>query len=177
MKNTMVISVYPAYIKTNLPEDGYIVLYEKNEVSCSIADLITGRETEQDGWESACADDVLKLYGEADFVFIPWKSAIWKELCKRGIPFVFAVPEGSMGTEMTEFERQQMFAEMGGRSFGVTLENYKDAITTAYDGLSDDLEKRASYKVLLNNVQILQDMMEKLYARKEEYPYLYTISA
>ena len=49
MKNTMVISVYPVYLKTNLPEDGYIVLYEKNEVSCSIADLITGRATEEDG--------------------------------------------------------------------------------------------------------------------------------
>lgn len=174
MKNTMVISVHPAYFKSGLPEDGYALQYKNSEVCCSTADLITGRATEQDGWEKSCADDVLKQYRETDFVFIPWKSEIWKELYKRGIPFVLVMPEGSTDKDLTEFEHQQKFAEIGGRSFGATLENYKDAISSTNDGLSGDLDKRASYKVLLNNVQILQDIMGKLYARKEEYPFLYT---
>lgn len=174
MKNTVAISVHPEYLGMGLPENGYCVRYEKEEVSCSMVDLITNWSTVKEGWETACADEIEKCYGEADFIFLPWKPEIWNELYKRGIPFIFVMSENSDDAELLEFEKKQKFNEVGGKSFGATLDMFRQAMDAGYDALSDVLEKHPTYKILLNNVQVLTDVLGKLYERKEEYSFLYT---
>ena len=169
MKTPVVVSVHKEYVRLGLPADGTVVRYNKEEVSCAIADL-TALSLAQDGAEDA----IRQRYGEADFIFLAWDAELWNALYKNGIPFVFIMPENCVDDKLLEFEKKQRFNEVGGKNFGATMDMFKRAMDMGYDAFSDDLAKHPSYKILLNNVQVPADVLGKLYARKTEYPFLYT---
>lgn len=169
MKKTLIVSAFPGCGKTYLYENQEHLTF-KNE-KFTFQDSDSSHYEKHENWAKEYVNDLKKLLGTVDFIFVSQHEILLAELEAQHIPFVVVAPDNSK-SELSDKQRQLIKQQWFGRfilrdnSHIKDFDKWLNCLKKNYDDWtsSDNLKKHHPIKIIrLKEDEYLSDVIEDLH--------------